>query len=128
MQPIPPERFDELVGLALDEIPDEIAECMENVAVFAEDMPDEELLEATGDDGCGVGDLLGIYQGIDQTNRSPLSYGGVMPDRITLFRIPLMRAARNEHDLQEQIKVTVVHEIGHHFGIDDDRLHELGWA
>lgn len=122
MRPIPEREFDALISAALDEIPDPIAQHMDNVAVFAEDWPSEEQhIDADGQ-------ILGIYQGVDLTQRGPLSYDGAMPDQIVLFRMPLTRISRNEDDLKHQIKITVMHEVGHHFGIDDERLHELGWA
>jgi predicted Zn-dependent protease with MMP-like domain len=115
-------RFEELVADALDSIPPELAEQMENVAVLVEDWPTPEQLAGRG------GTLLGLYEGIALTDRSPLSYAGVMPDRITVFRGPLCELARDEHDLADQVRVTVVHEVAHHFGIDDDELEELGWV
>ncbi len=110
------DRFEQLVGDALDSIPDELAEHMENVAVFVEDR--------------GVSrNLLGLYEGVPLTDRSPLDYGGmVMPDRITIYRLPIVAHCRDEAEVVHQVRVTVIHEVGHHFGIDDDRLHELGWA
>jgi predicted Zn-dependent protease with MMP-like domain len=72
--------------------------------------------------------LLGLYEGIDLTRRSPMSYSGVMPDRITIFREPHLRITSSEEQLRRRIAVTVVHEVGHHFGISDRRLQELGWA
>jgi predicted Zn-dependent protease with MMP-like domain len=71
--------------------------------------------------------LLGLYQGIPQTERGD-SYSGVLPDRIALYRKNLERAARSRHELTQIIRRTVMHELGHHFGLDDDRLEELGWA
>ena len=110
------ERFEELVGEALDSIPPELGDLMDNVAVF---------IEARSPDR----HLLGLYEGIPLTERSPLAYGGmVMPDRITIYRDPILRICRTEADVVHQVRVTVVHEVGHHFGIDDERLHELGWA
>lgn len=107
---------------ALDAIPDEVADEMENVAVLVEDWPTPEQLAGRR------GTLLGLYEGVMLTDRSPLAYSGVLPDRITLFRGPLCATARDEEELVEQIRVTVLHEVGHHFGLDDDRLHELGWG
>jgi predicted Zn-dependent protease with MMP-like domain len=74
------------------------------------------------------GTLLGLYQGIDLTRRSPLSYAGVMPDRITIFQGPISRLARTEEELVAIVTTTVIHEVAHHFGISDERLSELGWA
>jgi len=110
------ERFEVLVGQALDTIPDELAFHMENVAVFVEDMGDSP-------------NLLGLYEGIPLTDRTPLTYGGmVMPDRITIYRKPILWRAGSEDEVVRQVRITVIHEVGHHFGIDDERLHELGWA
>jgi predicted Zn-dependent protease with MMP-like domain len=115
---VPRERFEELVGDALDGIPPELGRHIDNVAVFVEEVAPE-------------GGLLGRYEGIPLTKRDS-GYGAygnlVMPDRITLYRRPLCALARTEQDVIEQVRVTVVHEIAHHFGIDDDRLSELGYG
>ena len=95
---------------------------MDNVAVFVEDWPNAEQLAGKS------GTLLGLYQGVDLTRRSALSYGAAMPDRITIFRGPITRLAQNETELARLVTRTVVHEVAHHFGISDRRLHELGWA
>ena len=116
------DRFEELVGEALDTIPEELAKHIENVAVVVQDLP------APSQQKGHRGMLLGLYEGIALTRRSPMSYSGVMPDRITIFRIPHLRIAGDEEQLRHRIAVTVVHEIGHHFGISDARLQELGWA
>jgi predicted Zn-dependent protease with MMP-like domain len=116
------ERFEALVEDALESIPPEYADEMENVAVIIEDWPTPEQLDGRR------GTLLGLYEGIDLPDRSPLSYSGVLPDRITIFRGPLCNLARDEEDLARQVRVTVLHEVGHYFGLSDDRLHELGWA
>ncbi|MDJ0960713.1 MAG: metallopeptidase family protein [Acidimicrobiia bacterium] len=116
------DRFEELVAEAIDLIPDELATRIENVAIVVQDW-------ATPSQQAGHrGTLLGLYQGIDLTRRSPMSYNAVMPDRITIFRGPHMRMANTEEQLRRRIATTVIHEIGHHFGIDDARLHELGWG
>jgi predicted Zn-dependent protease with MMP-like domain len=116
------ELFEALVANALDSIPAEFADEMENIAVIVEDWPSDEQLAGRS------GTLLGLYEGIDLPGRSPLGYTGVMPDRITIFRGPLCEMARDEDDLARHVRVTVLHEVGHYFGLDDDRLHELGWA
>jgi predicted Zn-dependent protease with MMP-like domain len=116
------ERFEAMVADALDSIPDELADQLENVAVMVQDWPTAAQLDGRS------GTLLGLYEGIDLPRRSPMGYTGVMPDQITIFRGPLMARARDEADLAEQVRVTVLHEIGHYFGLSDDRLHELGWA
>jgi predicted Zn-dependent protease with MMP-like domain len=112
---MPPERFDELVAAALDEIPPELAAVMDNVVVLVEDDP-------PADDP----DLLGLYEGTPLTERD-WAYGGALPDRITIFRRPILRMCATEADVVDEVHITVVHEIAHHFGIDDDRLHTLGY-
>ncbi len=116
------ERFEDMVSDALDSIPPELAEQLENIAVIVQDWPTEDQLDGRH------GTLLGLYEGIDLPRRSPLGYAGVMPDRITIFRGPLCAMARDEEDLEHHVRVTVLHEVGHYFGLSDDRLHELGWA
>lgn len=114
MDLIAEERFAELVDRALDSLPDELWDQFDNVAVVVEDAdPDEP-------------DLLGIYEGIPLTERG--DYGGVLPDRIAIFRIPLCEMCVDEDELVEEVRITVVHELAHHMGIDDDALHDLGWA
>jgi predicted Zn-dependent protease with MMP-like domain len=117
-----PDVFEQLVADALDQIPEELGRLMENVVVMVEDWPSPEQLSGRR------GTLLGLYQGIDLTRRSPLSYAGVMPDRITIFRGPISRLARTEAELVALVTTTVIHEVAHHFGISDERLSELGWA
>ncbi|MDE3207158.1 MAG: metallopeptidase family protein [Acidobacteriota bacterium] len=116
------DTFEQLVADALDAIPERLGRLMENVGVYIEDWPTREQL------GGRRGTLLGLYQGIDLTRRSPLSYGGVMPDRIIVFRGPIAALARTEEELVHLVTTTVVHEVAHHFGISDRRLEELGWA
>ena len=115
-------RFEAMVGDALDRIPEELGRLMDNVAVFVEDWPTRRQVGAHG------GTLLGLYEGVDLTRRSPLSYGGVMPDRITVFRGPILNLAGSEEEVVEMVTTTVIHEVAHHFGISDARLAELGWA
>jgi len=110
------EEFERLVEAALEAIPDEIASLVRNVAVIVED-------DAPPDDP----DLLGLYDGIALTER----YGDPLmelPDRIFIYRRPLLAYCDDTAHLVEEVRVTVVHEIAHHFGIDDDRLDELGYA
>jgi len=116
------ERFEALVADALDSIPPELGDALDNVAIVVEDWPTRDQLAGHG------GTLLGLYEGVPLTERGPLSYAGVMPDQITVFRGPLCELARTESDLAEQVRVTVLHEVGHYFGMDDDHLRELGWA
>jgi predicted Zn-dependent protease with MMP-like domain len=119
---VDPQRFEELVADALDSIPEALGRLMENVGVFIEDWPTRRQLAGRR------GTLLGLYEGIDLTRRSPLSYAGVMPDRITVFRGPISSIARSEEHLVALVTETVIHEVAHHFGISDARLAELGWA
>ena len=110
------ERFEELVAEALDEVPAELLALMDNVVVLVEDDPD-------GDDR----NLLGLYEGYALTDRG-WNYAGVLPDRITIYRNPTLRVCDSDDEVVEEVATTVVHEIAHHFGIDDARLHELGWG
>jgi predicted Zn-dependent protease with MMP-like domain len=119
------ETFERMVADALDEIPPALADELENVVVLVEDWPDPEHLDAAYEGGH---ELLGLYEGVPLTERGPSTYAGVMPDRITIFRGPLSRSAADEAELAAQVRVTVLHEVGHHFGMDDARLRELGWA
>ena len=114
--------FDQLVADALDSIPDRLGRQMQNVAVTVADWPTAEQL------GGHSGTLLGLYQGVALTRRTPLSYGGAMPDRITIFKGPISRLAQDQGDLARIVTRTVIHEVAHHFGISDPRLDELGWA
>jgi predicted Zn-dependent protease with MMP-like domain len=113
------ERFDELVGEAIDQIPEELAAYMENVAILTADRP-------SPDQARHGRRLLGLYEGVSLTRRGPISYSAVMPDRITIFRDTHLRVSRDEDDLRRRVTHTVAHEIAHHFGISDDRLRELG--
>ena len=113
----------ELVERALEGLPPELAELLDNVAIVVEDWPD--LSSPLVADG-GVETLYGLYEGVPLTERGS-GYYGILPDRITIFRGPLERDFWRE-ELEEQIRITVVHEIAHHFGFDEDRLEELGWG
>jgi predicted Zn-dependent protease with MMP-like domain len=121
---VPLERFEQMVADALDEIPPALGVEMENVAVTVEDWPNASQLARLAPGST----LLGLYEGVPITRRGPLSYSGVAPDRITIFRGPLSRLARDEADLTARVRVTVLHEVGHYFGMTDARLRELGWA
>jgi predicted Zn-dependent protease with MMP-like domain len=109
------ERFEELAGEALATLPSELSSQIENLAILVED-------EAPGRN------LFGLYEGIPLTKRGPISYNGVMPDRITLYQRAICRYCSNEEEVKAQIRKTVLHEVAHHFGISDPRLEELGWA
>ncbi|MDX6314976.1 MAG: hypothetical protein QOF84_1722 [Streptomyces sp.] len=113
------DAFEELVSDALDRIPSELARVMDNVAVFVEDEPDPSGTHGTG--------LLGLYEGTPLTERGEW-YAGVLPDRITIYKGPILRMCGSREEVVEEVATTVVHEVAHHFGIEDDRLHELGWG
>ncbi len=115
MVEIDPADFEELVAQALDTLPEDLARVMDNVAVFVED------ISARGMS------LLGLYEGIPLTERTS-SYVLAVPDRITIYRLPILRLCHNNDDVRRQVRVTVVHEVAHHFGIEDARLHELGYG
>jgi predicted Zn-dependent protease with MMP-like domain len=109
-------EFEQLVSVALDGIPAELASLMDNVVVLVED-------EAPADDP----DLLGLYDGVPLTERDS-SYTFLAPDRVFVFRGPLTRMCETPAELVEEVRITVVHEVAHHFGIDDQHLHDLGYA
>jgi len=115
-------RFDALIADALDEVPAELAAAIENVAVVVAEWPSAEQQRG------GRGTLLGLYEGVPLTRRDPTTYAGVTPDRITIFRGPLCARAGDEAELAAQVRTTVLHEVGHYFGLSDARLRELGWA
>jgi predicted Zn-dependent protease with MMP-like domain len=111
------EEFETAVADALDTIPPELTKLMRNVVVLVEDEPP-----------AGDGDLLGLYEGTPLTERGEWWAAGSLPDRITIFRNPTLEICDTREDVVEEVRITVVHEIAHHFGIDDERLHELGWG
>jgi predicted Zn-dependent protease with MMP-like domain len=106
------DRFEEMVGDALDTLPPDLARVMANVVVVVEDGTDPH--------------LLGLYEGIPLTERLS-DYSAALPDRISIYRLAICAQCDTEDDVVREVRTTVVHEVGHHFGIDDDRLHELGW-
>ena len=108
-------EFEGLVGDALDTIPAELLAAMDNVVVLVDGRhPDEP-------------DLLGLYEGIALTERTT-DYGGVLPDRITIFQDAILDFCADRDEVVREVATTVVHEIAHHFGIDEHTLHELGWG
>ena len=111
------EEFEAAVSEGLDLIPEDLAARMDNVVVLVED-------DAPADEP----ELLGLYEGVPLTERDLHWAAGSLPDRITIFRNPTLGFCRTREEVVEEVAVTVVHEIAHHFGIDDARLHELGWA
>ena len=111
-----PEHFERLVIDELDLLPDEMVDGLDNLVFVTENRPED-----------GSLDLLGLYDGVALTERG--NYGfGELPDRIILYREPLLQVSADLIELKDQIHITLVHEIAHYYGIDDDQLHELGWA
>lgn len=110
------ERFEGLVSDALDSVPVELLDLVDNCVVLVEEEPPPDDPE-----------LLGLYDGTPLTERDS-TYTMVAPDRILIYRGPLLRMCSSEDEVVDEVRITVVHEIAHHFGIDDDRLHELGYA
>lgn len=109
-----PQRFDELISEALDRIPPQLTAAMDNVVVLVQDR--------NADDA----ELLGLYEGVALTERD--SDYGALPDVITIYRAALLDVCESDDEVVEEVAITVIHEIAHHFGIDDARLEELGWA
>lgn len=109
--------FEEAVNDALDTIPDQLLDLVENVVILVEDDPE-------GDDP----DLLGLYDGVALTERGSEWGYGDLPDRILIYRNPTLRVCDSAQQVRDEVAITVVHEIAHHFGIDDARLHSLGWG
>ena len=108
-----PERFEEMVVAALDELPEQLGALMQNVAVTVEHGP-------------GPPGLLGLYQGVPLTSRTT-QYSAVLPDKIIIYRQAICAICRTEEEVADQVRRTVIHEVAHHFGISDERLRELGW-
>jgi predicted Zn-dependent protease with MMP-like domain len=115
---VPPEEFEELVAKALDDLPEEFAELLENVAVVVEEEPDPEDLEEMGFDP--EEELFGLYQGVSLAERD--SYYAALPDRIAIYRGPILRACSSRREVIREVRDTVVHELGHHFGLDEDDM------
>ena len=111
-----PDEFEKVVIDELDELPDEMVDGLENLVFVTEDRPAD-----------GSLDLLGLYEGTALTDRDQYGFGE-LPDRIVLYREPLLAICETLDELRDEIHVTLVHEIAHYYGIDDDQLHEMGWA
>lgn len=113
-----PAQFDALVDAVLEDLPEWVVDEIDNLVVLVEEEPTPD------QDPHGEG-LLGLYEGVDLSQRG--DYWGAMPDRIFIFRLPHLRLGLTDTELREEVRTTVLHELAHHLGIDDDRLHELGW-
>ena len=117
------ERFEQLVEEALAGLPPQFAVRLENVSIMVEDLASPEKLAKSG-----INDphhLLGLYEGIPLTERHQ-GYYGVLPDRITIFRLPIEEMSRTDEEVKEQVRRTVMHELGHYFGMDEERLRRSG--
>ncbi len=117
------EAFERSVAAALDQLPDPLRREIANVAIVVEEWPDDETLDMADVDD--PAELLGFYYGIPLTERTS-SYGMVLPDKISLFRQPIQMTCRTDREIEAAIRNTLRHEIAHYFGIDDDRLKEIG--
>jgi predicted Zn-dependent protease with MMP-like domain len=109
-------EFEDLVRAALDDLPDELAALVENCVILVQDAPPP-----------AEPNLLGLYEGVPLTERGNW-YAGVLPDRILIFRLPILAICSSVEDVLDEVRITVVHEIAHYFGIGDARLHELGYG
>jgi len=116
MDELTADQFEELVIDELDQLPDDMVDGLDNVVFVTEDRPED-----------GSLDLLGLYDGVALTDRGQYGFGE-LPDRIILYREPLLAMCADIDELKDQIHITLVHEIAHYYGIDDQQLHELGWA
>jgi predicted Zn-dependent protease with MMP-like domain len=119
------EAFEELVREALDELPDEFAQHLDNVEVVVEDEPAPDLLRSLGMHP-QRDTLFGLYQGVPLNLRGA-THGGTLPDKISIFYRPLLRAFRSPDRIRRQVRKTVIHEIGHYFGLDDKAIRKLGY-
>ncbi|OYN88686.1 metallopeptidase family protein [Parenemella sanctibonifatiensis] len=109
------EDFEALVDDAIDQVPDDLIAQVDNLVILVEDR------------NPARADLLGLYEGVPLTSRDS-HYAGVLPDRIFIYRLPIAAICRTRAEIVEQVRITVIHEVGHYFGISDERLHELGWG
>jgi predicted Zn-dependent protease with MMP-like domain len=116
MFPMSREDFEQAVDQALAQLPDDFAELLDNTAIIVQDDPPPE-----------EPDLLGFYDGVALTEQWGGMESGQLPNLIVIFRNPTLRICDSRDEVLDEVYVTVVHEVAHHFGIDDSRLHELGW-
>lgn len=118
------DQVEDFVAQALDELPEEFAELLDNVAVVVEEEPSEDDLASVemDPDDEEDGELFGLYQGMPLTERDTFGYGGMLPDRIAIFAGPIQRACTSRREAIDEIKKTVIHELGHHFGMEEDQM------
>lgn len=114
------EEFEDLVAQALDGLPEEFAALLDNVVVIVEEEPGPDDLESVGLTEDSDGELLGLYHGISQAARD--TFYSALPDRVAIYRGPILRVCSNRRELIRQVRETVVHELGHHFGLDEDDM------
>ena len=120
---MPDEEFEKLVEKAVDGLPEEFLKKLENVSIVTQDYPSRsqtDFLHSRGERGF----LLGLYQGIPRTRRGNYGIGGVLPDKITIFKIPLLMISRTKSQIEKNVRDTVIHEIAHHFGMSDLEIHK----
>jgi len=117
-------EFEELVAEALDELPDDIAEALSNISVAVERWPSPEIIKTMN--LRSRHELLGLYQGVPLSHRGT-GYGGVLPDRITVFQGPVESTGKTKAELRESVRSVVIHEIAHHIGLSEERIRELGY-
>jgi predicted Zn-dependent protease with MMP-like domain len=122
---IPAEAFEELVVEVLDTLPEEILAMLDNIDVVIEDWPTRDQLDQADIEAGGT--LYGLYEGVPLTARDG-GYFLIPPDKITIFKRPIEQSCRTAEEIAEQVRITVIHEVAHHFGIGEERLDELGWA
>ncbi len=118
-------EFEELVVAALDTLPEELLQLMNNIEVTVERLPSRQQMRRVG---LRFGTLLGLYEGIPLTARHSSSYSLVVPDKITIFQRPIEGICSTHEEIVAQVRKTVIHEVAHHFGIGEERLRELGWG
>jgi predicted Zn-dependent protease with MMP-like domain len=119
------DEFEELVVAALDTLPEDLLELMNNIEVTVERAPSRHQMRRVG---LRSGTLLGLYEGIPLTARNSSSYSLVVPDKITIFQRPIEGICSTHEEVVAQVRKTVVHEVAHHFGIGEERLREFGWG
>ena len=118
-------EFEELVVAALDTLPDDLLQLMDNIEVTVDRLPSRQQMRQAG---VRHGTLLGLYEGIPLTARHSSSYSLVVPDKITIFQRPIEGICSTHDEIVDQVRKTVIHEVAHHFGIGEERLRELGWG
>lgn len=117
---VPLEEFEDLVARALDSLPEDFAALLDNVVVMVEDEPSDDDLESVGIDPASGDELFGLYQGISQAERD--TFYSALPDRVVVYRGPLVRACADRRELLREVRDTVIHELGHHFGLEEDDM------